>query len=100
MGPVVSVSTSLTLLAYSVDYDVSGVSPFLCCENDTNAYILKAHSHSKSGGSIWAPFSVSAIDILYTLDSASLIEAKNIPAVTPIWIDGGHVRVSHSLINA
>jgi hypothetical protein len=46
MGPILSVSTSLTLLAYSVDYDVSGVSPFLCCENDTNAYILKAHSHS------------------------------------------------------
>jgi hypothetical protein len=30
----------------------------------------------------------------------SKIEAKNIPAVTPIWIDGGHVEVSHSLINA
>jgi hypothetical protein len=42
-------------------------------------------------------------DILYTLDkriSFSKIEAKNIPAVTPIWIDGGHVEVSHSLINA
>jgi hypothetical protein len=30
----------------------------------------------------------------------SKIEAKNIPAVTPIWIDGGHVGSSHSLINA
>ena len=41
------------------------------------------------------------IDILYTLDGAFLskIEAKNIPAVSRIWIDGGHIGVSHSHIN-
>ena len=41
------------------------------------------------------------IDILYLLDSATLgkIEAKNISAVSPIWIDGGHIGSSHSLIN-
>jgi hypothetical protein len=55
------------------------------------------------GLSVTKPIWVGAIDILYTLDSASLfskIEAKNILAVTPISIDGGHVEVSHSLINA
>jgi hypothetical protein len=31
---------------------------------------------------------------------AAKIETKNIPAVTPIGIDGGHIGVSHSLINA
>jgi hypothetical protein len=30
----------------------------------------------------------------------SKIEAKNIPAVTPISIDGGYVGRSHLLINA
>jgi hypothetical protein len=32
--------------------------------------------------------------------SFSKIEAKNIPAVTPILIDGGHVGRPHLLINA
>ena len=27
------------------------------------------------------------------------IEAKNIPAVTPIWIDGGHVGIKFPLAN-